>query len=173
MENAPLADVASSGGVYDVPVGAAPTASCRVSDLFRDTDEASHRVTGAEMRQEHEDALVRVRLGVAASLYATLRCKHQPTAAHSLRVALGCSLWATARGVEQSELDQLEVAALLHDIGKVGVPDELLMKPRKLSADEAQLMNRHRKMGLYIPLSCCESVDVMHTVGNAAAWLPK
>ncbi|RIK76004.1 MAG: diguanylate cyclase [Planctomycetota bacterium] len=170
MANAPLADAVSSGGVYDVGVGSAPATTCRVSDLFRDTDEASHRVTGAEMRQEHEDALVRVRLGVAASLYAALRCKHQPTAAHSLRVALGCSLWAASRGVAGDELDQLEVAALLHDIGKVGVPDELLMKPRKLSSDEAQLMNRHRKMGLYILLSCCESVEVMHTVGNAAAW---
>ncbi|MEX2188610.1 MAG: diguanylate cyclase [Pirellulales bacterium] len=170
MAHAPFADPTSGDGVHDVPVAAAPASSCRVSDLFRDTDEAAHRVTGAEMRQEHEDALVRVRLGVAASLYATLRCKHQPTAAHSLRVALGCSLWATARGVDRSELDQLEVAALLHDVGKVGVPDELLMKPRKLSSDEAQLMNRHRKMGLYILLSCCESIEVMHIVGNAAAW---
>lgn len=170
MANAPFADATSGDGVLDVGVVGASSAGYRVSDMFRDTDEASHRVTGAEMRQEHEDALVRVRLGVAASLYATLRCKHQPTAAHSLRVALGCSLWATRRGVEQAQLDQLEVAALLHDIGKVGVPDELLMKPRKLSSDEAQLMNRHRKMGLYILLSCCESIEVMQTVGNAAAW---
>ena len=46
----------------------------------------------------YENHLVEVRLGIASSLYAAIRHKHAPTAAHSLRVALGCSSWAFARG---------------------------------------------------------------------------
>jgi len=43
-------------------------------------------------------------------------------------------------GLEESELQNLEVAALLHDIGKMGIPDAILRKPGKLDADEYALM---------------------------------
>jgi HD-GYP domain-containing protein (c-di-GMP phosphodiesterase class II) len=85
----------------------------------------------AELRLENQ--LVQVRLGVASSLFAALRAKHAPTAHHSLRVALGCSAWGAMLGLSESERDELEVAALLHDVGKIGVPDEILLKPARLT----------------------------------------
>jgi diguanylate cyclase (GGDEF)-like protein/PAS domain S-box-containing protein len=171
VRGAAFAVVPSYGApLSEAEAAAAVAGASLVADLFKDLDDVSDRLPGAEVRQEHQDHLAEVRLGVAASLYAALRCKHQPTAAHALRVALGCSMWGVARGFAPEQLDQLEVAALLHDIGKVGVPDELLMKPRSLSADEARLMDKHRRMGLYILLSCCESLEVMHIVGNSPAW---
>src|SRR6476659_3244932 len=48
----------------------------------------------------HENRLVEVRLGIASSLFTALRHKHPATADHSLRVALGCSSWAFARGLD-------------------------------------------------------------------------
>src|SRR6516225_7173219 len=53
--------------------------------------------------QTFENCLVQVRLGMASSLFMALRCKHAPTASHSLRVALGCSAWATALDVPKEE----------------------------------------------------------------------
>ena len=57
------------------------------------------------------------RLGIASGLFSALRYKHQPSADHSLRVALGCSSWATMLGLPPDQRDALEIAALLHDVG--------------------------------------------------------
>ena len=57
-----------------------------------------------------QNQLVQVRLGIASSLFTSLRAKHAPTAAHSLRVALGCSSWARAMCLNANECDEIEVA---------------------------------------------------------------
>lgn len=80
----------------------------------------------------HENQLIHARLGIAGGLFAALRCRHAPTAAHSLRVALGCSAWSEAIKLSAEERDLLEVAALLHDVGKIGVPDRVLFKTGRL-----------------------------------------
>src|SRR5689334_11263712 len=104
-----------------------------------------------------ENHLVEVRLGIASSLFAAIRHKHAPTAAHSLRVALGCSTWALAFGLDAQQRDELEVAALLHDIGKIGAPDRLLFKPGVLAREELKLIDQYRRTGLNILLNCCDS----------------
>jgi len=50
-------------------------------------------------------------------------------------------------GLEEPVLQNLEIAALLHDIGKVGVPDAILRKPGKLEPDEYALMKKHPEYG--------------------------
>ena len=66
--------------------------------------------------------------------------------------------------------DLLEVAALLHDVGKMGVPDHVLMKPGKLSGDELLLMERHRHWGREILHGCCASEMLLDIVSHATAW---
>src|SRR5437899_12924798 len=50
-------------------------------------------------------------------------------------------------GIEESGLHEIEVAALLHDIGKIGVPDSILKKPGRLDEDEYALMKKHPEYG--------------------------
>jgi diguanylate cyclase (GGDEF)-like protein/putative nucleotidyltransferase with HDIG domain len=114
--------------------------------------------------------LIQVRLGLASSLFVALRAKHPPTAAHSLRVALGASALACELNLTTCERDSLELAALLHDIGKIGVPDCILQKPGRLTADEAQVMAQHVGMGLEILSNCCASPEVLQIVRYAGAW---
>jgi diguanylate cyclase (GGDEF)-like protein/PAS domain S-box-containing protein len=99
-----------------------------------------------------------------------LRQKHAPAAQHSLRVALGCSSWAFAMGLPTGERDELEVAALLHDIGKIGAPDALLLKPGKLDAEETRLMDQYRLTGLEILANCCPSQVIVDIIRNSAGW---
>lgn len=101
------------------------------------------------------DNVIRQRLGIASSLFRALRAKHAPTANHCLRVALRCSFFASTLDVSGEELDYLEIAALLHDIGKIGVPDSILSKPAPLSSDEHEVMRRQRCCGLEILASSC------------------
>jgi diguanylate cyclase (GGDEF)-like protein len=117
-----------------------------------------------------DDRLVQARLGVAASLFTALECKNAAMAGHGLRVALSCSGWAIAMRLSEEERDAIEVAALLHDIGMVGAPDQILLKPSTLSADEKAVMDRSRKMSLNILRRSCASRQVLEIVENLPAW---
>ena len=115
-----------------------------------------------------DDTAVRQRLGIAASLFRALRAKHAPTANHCLRVALRCSFVAHMLDVTGEELDHLEIASLLHDIGKIGVPDSILTKPAPLSADEREVMSRQRNCGLEILSSSCFPEEIIEIIRLAA-----
>ena len=65
------------------------------------------------------------------------------TGVHSTRLAEWAVRVARKLGIPESDLYQLEVAALLHDIGKIGIPDAILRKEGKLTDQERALMNKH------------------------------
>ena len=152
------------------PIAPVEPGLSEISSLLRSLDESaanSGRARPKAARQENQ--LAQVRLGMASSLFTALRCKHAPTAAHSMRVALGCSAWTLAMELSGDERDQIEAAALLHDVGKIGVPDHLLQKPGKLTADETAVMDHHHQLGLDI-LGCCAPQDLLDAVRYAPAW---
>jgi response regulator RpfG family c-di-GMP phosphodiesterase len=131
----------------DYPPLAGPSPAERpvgqLSGLVHDLHDLTTRLTQAQPSVATcENRLIEVRLGIASSLLAALRQKHSPAARHSLRVALGCSSWAFAIGMDDRERDEIEVAALLHDVGKIGAPDRLLLKPGTLDGDEVKLMDQ-------------------------------
>jgi len=65
------------------------------------------------------------------------------TGIHSTRLAEWAVRVARRLQIEEADFYQLEVAALLHDIGKIGVPDAILKKDGKLTDEERALMNKH------------------------------
>jgi response regulator RpfG family c-di-GMP phosphodiesterase len=81
------------------------------------------------------------------ALGSALDSRDVGTEAHSRRVH-GYAL-ATAReyGVPESDLPDLERGVLLHDIGKIGIPDAILLKPDRLTPEEWQTMRRHPEIG--------------------------
>ena len=82
-----------------------------------------------------------------AALTSALAHRDQQTAVHSRRVADLCV--ATAEGLlSLRECYVLEIAALLHDIGKIGIPDSLLRKPGKLTAEELEVVHQYNRMGV-------------------------
>jgi diguanylate cyclase (GGDEF)-like protein/PAS domain S-box-containing protein len=126
--------------------------------------------SGQRHPSSHENKLVQARLGIAAGVYSALRCKHPATASHCLRVALACSSWGPVIGLSADERDALEVGALLHDIGKIGVPDKVLMKPGRLLPDEAAHMDRYNAMTVEILASCGAPIEVLEIVHYSQAW---
>lgn len=119
---------------------------------------------------QFENRLVQVRLGLATSLFAALRAKNPPTASHSLRVAMGCSSWAMLLDLSEETRDEIEVAALLHDVGKIGIPDQILLKPGKLTREEYAVVERHRQIGVDILRGCSASANVLSVVQHTGAW---
>lgn len=167
-------DGTTLGGPESTPVHPPAAASSPEPDrhistlhqLLSNLDE----VPQSETEERRQDQLARARLGVASSLFTTLRAKHPSTAAHSLRVALGCSSWALAMELGEPDIDELEIAALLHDVGKVGVPDSILMKGARLSTDERRLMDRQRIIGVEILKGCAPSRRLLEALLYSSAW---
>jgi diguanylate cyclase (GGDEF)-like protein/PAS domain S-box-containing protein/putative nucleotidyltransferase with HDIG domain len=145
----------------------------QISLLLDSLDEVaaeSGQSLARERTSGHENRLVQVRLGIASGLHAALRAKHPPTASHCLRVALGCSSWAAAMELADETRDALEVAALLHDVGKIGVPDKVLLKAGRLLPEEIVLMSRHAARTIEILTSCGVSQAVLDIVRYSRAW---
>jgi diguanylate cyclase (GGDEF)-like protein len=131
---------------------------------------AANRATTPLSDEAAEAKLVQLRLGIASSLFAALQCKSSATAGHGLRVALSCSAWAGKMGMGSPDRDLLEIAALLHDIGIIGVPDRVLLKPAALDCDEVAVMMRARRMSLEILQRSCTSPEILKIVENVSAW---
>jgi diguanylate cyclase (GGDEF)-like protein len=85
-------------------------------------------------------------------------------------VALGTSAWALAMELPDPLRDTLEVAALLHDVGKIGIPDHILQKPGNLTADEVAIMDQHPRLGVEILTCCCAPQELLDVIKYAGAW---
>jgi putative nucleotidyltransferase with HDIG domain len=81
------------------------------------------------------------------SLINLVEAKESYTAGHARNVSIICELLGNAMGLSAKELLELRTAALLHDIGKAGVPDSILSKPAKLTREELQIMKEHSLEG--------------------------
>ncbi|QDU40297.1 putative diguanylate cyclase YdaM [Maioricimonas rarisocia] len=104
---------------------------------------------------------------VLRSLLWALDFRDRATLNHSGRVALLAVGMAQQLGWEGRALRVLEVAALLHDIGKIGVPDHVLHKPGPLSVDETELVAAHHSTGVALLQACRIDRQVIECVGCA------
>jgi putative nucleotidyltransferase with HDIG domain len=84
------------------------------------------------------------------ALAATVDAKDPYTLTHSKGVAEIAETIGEAAGLSKKELSDIRSAALLHDIGKVGVPDAILTKPDNLSGDEMEIIRKHAAEGARI-----------------------
>jgi HD-GYP domain-containing protein (c-di-GMP phosphodiesterase class II) len=103
---------------------------------------------GASLRvKELEDQLSAVRASLICAFNQLLDLKDLNTGFHSTRLAEWSVRVAQELGLEESRFADIEVTALLHDIGKIGVPDSILKKPARLTEDEYGLMKKHPEYG--------------------------
>src|SRR5712664_2354866 len=94
-----------------------------------------------------EEQVSALRTSVICAFNQLLDLKDLNTGVHSTRLAEWGMRVGQELGLEEPALQNLEIAALLHDIGKVGIPDAILQKPGKLEAAEYALMKKHPEYG--------------------------
>ena len=102
-----------------------------------------------KQQKEIDDFKKQVRM-VNETIFAianSVEARDKSTGRHSLRVADYSVLIAKEIGYSDVELENLHKIGLLHDIGKIGVPDSILNKPDKLTDDEYQIMKTHVNIG--------------------------
>ncbi len=80
------------------------------------------------------------------ALVLALDSREKATAGHSIRVAYFTCYLAMLMGIEGEDLKDIYRGSLLHDIGKIGIPDAILLKPGKLTFDEFETMKEHTNL---------------------------
>jgi HD-GYP domain-containing protein (c-di-GMP phosphodiesterase class II) len=103
--------------------------------------------TAAVQIKSVEEQLAALRTSLICAFNQLLDLKDLNTGVHSTRLAEWALHVATELGFDETALSDLEVAALLHDIGKIGIPDAILNKPAKLTDDEYGQMKKHPEYG--------------------------
>lgn len=89
-------------------------------------------------------------IGVIRSMINVVDARDRYTSGHSDRVALSARFLADRLGLSLPDQEQIYLAGLLHDVGKVGIPDEVLLKPGKLTPDEFAIIQQHPQRGVDI-----------------------
>lgn len=113
----------------------------RLQGYSRDLAEAV-RLRTAQLEASRQD--------VIQCLARAAEFRDDDTGCHVLRVGKYARLIGEALGMSIAECDVLDQAAQLHDVGKIGVPDEVLLKPAKLTEQELAVMQKHCGYGKHI-----------------------
>lgn len=106
----------------------------------------------AMLRQSAERSrrLLDANFSLLRSLGNAIAKRDSDTDAHNYRVTFYAVALAEALNVPKNDIADLVVGAFLHDIGKIGIPDRILLKPGKLTTDEFEIMKTHALLGIEI-----------------------
>lgn len=111
----------------------------------------------ADQTRRYEDAVQQSYRATLEALLAALNIRDTETEGHSERVAAYTMAMARRLNLSAEELRAIELGALLHDIGKIGVPDSILYKPGPLTAEEWAIMKQHPVIGYQM----CMKIDAL------------
>lgn len=128
-------------------------------DIYEVLKEAEDKVYRRKLLQNKS-----IKSSVLSSLKIGLRINSGETEQHNKRVAIRAVKVGEKLGLEMSELDELRIAAGFHDIGKIGISEELLLKTGKLTAEEYEVMKTHTEKGYRIIKASSELKSVAESV---------
>lgn len=107
----------------------------------------------ANKTQEIKDTLKQLKessLETIHRLSLAAEYKDEDTGAHIVRMSHYCAAIARQIGLDEHTVETILYAAPMHDIGKIGIPDKVLLKPAKLDANEWEIMKQHASIGAEI-----------------------
>ncbi len=121
---------------------------------------AAHQVATAIERVRLHNGLEKMFFGSMLALAASIEAKDKYTKGHSERVTCYSLMIADELGLSETERTVVELAGLLHDIGKIAVPETILCSKGKLSEEEFEYIKQHPKVGSEIILKIPELGDM-------------
>jgi len=106
-----------------------------------------------KLEEERQDSINRLRRSLGATINAmsaTVEARDPYTAGHQRRVADLARAIATEMNLSRDQIDGIRLAGMIHDIGKISVPSEILTKPTRLTTLEFELIKTHSEAGFNI-----------------------
>lgn len=117
-----------------------------------------------EELSEAKDQLEKAYLESIQTLRYTVEAKDTYTRGHSDRVSEFAVLIGQKMGLSEAELKTLKIGGLFHDIGKIGIPDSILLKETRLSDDEYSEIKHHPSIGAHILSNATIFADIIPIV---------
>ena len=116
------------------------------------------------INQSHRSSIIRL-------LLSMLHEKSAETQEHSDRLADHCRIIASILHLPDETVDNLILLSMLHDIGKIGIPDDILNRPGALTAEERQIINQHPEIGYRIAQTVPELKQVaVYILAHHERW---
>lgn len=141
-------------GVLNILAGEADAFDGDELDLLAElAANLSYGIVSLRTRAAHERTLQRLEAGLEATVHAlasTVESRDPYTAGHQQRVAQVSVELAHALGLHAEQVHGLQLAATIHDIGKLSIPAEILTKPGRLTSLEYELIKTHAEAGYQI-----------------------
>ena len=123
-----------------------PVMKPRLGDL-KLLESLSERIAMAVASSDLYDNLKEFLMATVKSLVSALEAKDRYTCGHSERVNLLSMLIGKTMGLGDEDLEVLRWASILHDVGKIGMPESILNKPGRLTSEEYEIMKEHPDRG--------------------------
>jgi diguanylate cyclase (GGDEF)-like protein/PAS domain S-box-containing protein len=124
----------------------------KIQNTIKHADDSMYMRKLLEVKSIHNSIL--------ASMQRALFEKSQETEMHANRLAKMSKKIGEAIGLTSQQFDELELLAKLHDIGKIGVDDQILNKPGSLTEDEWEMMKKHSEIGYRIAQSSVDLIPI-------------
>ena len=116
---------------------------------INETIERAHKLELEGLKEKHRN-IRKVFDQTATSFVNAIDARNADTRGHSVRVAGYAKQMAIAAGKDEEECDRIYYEALLHDVGKLGVPDSILNKNTELTKEEEEIIKQQPEMGNHI-----------------------
>ncbi len=120
--------------------------------------------TATRMADDHPESTNGGRFGILEALVSMVDNRDRYTGEHSEQVARYACAIAAELGLSHGTIGTLRVAGLLHDVGKIGVPDRILRKPDKLTPEERDIITRHVELSEVLLAVVSQDRDMMDAV---------
>jgi len=140
---------------HDKPVGLidiisdTPEGDITTKDLSLLTILAKQAALAIENVKLYE-SMKKDQISIIRALSSTVDAKDHHTSGHSLKVSEYSQKIAESLGMSERDIENIKYAALLHDIGKIGIPDEIIKKPTRLTPEEFEIVRKHPVIGARI-----------------------
>lgn len=119
-----------------------------------------------ERTYEYNKEAVEGQIAMIEALGAAIAKRDSDTGAHNFRVAWIAARIGLAMGVKELQLQALIAGSFLHDVGKIGIPDAILLKPGRLEGQELEIMRTHVQLGEQILSRISWLRDAKEVVGG-------
>ncbi len=146
--------------------------SCGTATKTEVSEDINKVIKKAEMMMQRNKSVIskELQLNIIAALQKLLEAKSEETIDHAFRININSIRIGKIIGLTDIELHELALLAALHDVGKIAIPDSIILKKEKLTPEEWEIMKKHSEIGYNLTQSIPELYHISDKILHHHEW---